>query len=423
MLGITPLLRACLFASFLGASALAQVDQERAAQYFAEAEALCQRDAGALWGVSLCGPMVFADPITDTLALNRERPEADKPRLLGFANTALEWGNERWSTFVWQMVDGFDDQRRARVMMHELFHRVQPELGLMINQLAGNCDHLDTLEGRYWIQLEWRALAAALEAEGPAQRAALSHALAFRARRRALGDGFAERERGVEINEGLAQYTGTVLASRSRAAARTSGIAQLRAASDEESFVRSFAYPTGAALGLLLDDAAPAWRTTIMASDDLGELLAAAMNLEPARDVESAVWLYRGDDLRAAEEAREAERAARAAALSARFVDGPVIVMPRGRNASFITAGVTPLGDVGTIYPSFRVTGPWGSVVADQILMSADGRRLTVPGPPQVAGAEIRGDGWTITLADGWMLAPAERAGDHAIMPTHADDG
>ena len=36
--------------------AAAQVDQARAEQYFKEAQALCERDGGRLWGVSLCGP-------------------------------------------------------------------------------------------------------------------------------------------------------------------------------------------------------------------------------------------------------------------------------------------------------------------------------------------------------------------------------
>ena len=37
------------------------VDQQRAEMYFREAKGLCDRDNGRLWGVSLCGPMVFAD--------------------------------------------------------------------------------------------------------------------------------------------------------------------------------------------------------------------------------------------------------------------------------------------------------------------------------------------------------------------------
>ena len=36
--------------------AAGQVDQQRAEAYFKEAAAICERDGGRLWGVSLCGP-------------------------------------------------------------------------------------------------------------------------------------------------------------------------------------------------------------------------------------------------------------------------------------------------------------------------------------------------------------------------------
>src|SRR4029450_13202202 len=48
--------------------AVAQVDQQRAQEYFKEAQALCERDGGRLWGVSLWGPMVIADAATGTTA-------------------------------------------------------------------------------------------------------------------------------------------------------------------------------------------------------------------------------------------------------------------------------------------------------------------------------------------------------------------
>jgi hypothetical protein len=46
--------------------AIAQVDQQRAQAYFKEAQALCERDGGRLWGVSVCAPMVIGDARTQT---------------------------------------------------------------------------------------------------------------------------------------------------------------------------------------------------------------------------------------------------------------------------------------------------------------------------------------------------------------------
>jgi hypothetical protein len=102
-------------------SAAAQVDQERAEAFFKEATAICQRDGGRLWGVSLCGPMVFADSRTRTIATNQPRPTDEQPRSLGFANSPMEWGGKRWAAFMWDFTISLPDARtRNMFMLHEL---------------------------------------------------------------------------------------------------------------------------------------------------------------------------------------------------------------------------------------------------------------------------------------------------------------
>src|SRR5262245_10867573 len=51
------------------------LDPALAAQYFSEATEVCTRDGGRLWGVSLCGPMLFADPVTRAVAANQPDKE------------------------------------------------------------------------------------------------------------------------------------------------------------------------------------------------------------------------------------------------------------------------------------------------------------------------------------------------------------
>src|SRR4051794_24568568 len=53
------------------AAADAQVQPKLAQQWFEEATKLCERDAGRLWGVSLCGPMVIFDQRTGTRATSQ----------------------------------------------------------------------------------------------------------------------------------------------------------------------------------------------------------------------------------------------------------------------------------------------------------------------------------------------------------------
>ena len=150
----------------LGAAtaAEAQVQPELARRYFDEATKLCNRDAGRLWGVSLCGPMVIVDQATGTRASSQPEPEGQPPRFPGFADGPVQWGGVRWFSFPLYMLPEKDAEVRQQVMLHGLFHRIQPELGLLTED--GLNEHLHTLEGRIWMQLEWRALRRAVESSG-----------------------------------------------------------------------------------------------------------------------------------------------------------------------------------------------------------------------------------------------------------------
>ena len=364
--------------------AAAQVDRARAQGYFQEARALCEREAGRTWGVTLCGPMVFVDAATHTTATNQPAPDAPLPPAFGFANMAMNWGGTRWSAYNWSMLPVADKDARGRLLMHELFHRIQPQLGLLLAEPTN--DHLDTLDGRYWLQLEWRALAASLDASGTARSAALADALAFRAARLDRFPDAAENERRLVINEGLAEYTGTVAWASSRSDAAHAAQERARIQAQQATYVRTFAYASGAMYGVLLDDASPGWTRTLTPKDDLALLLMSSSRTQPSRDVDGAAARYDGPALRRAEEKRDADQQVRIADERHRFAEGPVLVVPAGRNASFLTAGITPIPGLGTVYPTYRVSGEWGSLEAERVLLSTDKTTLTLAAPVSTGG-------------------------------------
>lgn len=394
--------------------AAAQVDQQRAEAYFKEAATICQRDGGRLWGVSLCGPMVFADARTRTLATNQPRPTEEPPRVLGFGNAPIEWGGSRWAAYMWDFTTSLDARTRGILMLHELFHRIQPELGLIT--LSGQNAHLDTFEGRVWLRLEWRALTRALAQSGENRKRAVSDAAAFRLMRRSQFANAAENERVEEIREGLAQYTGTVVTAASHSEAIASALEQLAAAEQHETFLQQ-AYTTGVAYGILLDAASPDWRRRVRSNSDLGQMLMATLDVRPVANAVKASARYGGTELRAAEQARAERRRAVVRELQNRFVDGPVLLVPSGGGASFNAVGATPIPGAGTVYFSqYRTKGQWGTLEATNgVLISDDGRRR-LPGPVRIEGANITGDGWTVTVAPGWTVRPGPRSGDYQII-------
>ena len=103
--------------------------QQRAQEYFKAAQAVCERDGGRLWGVSVCAPMVIADRRTQTFATSQPAPEGARPRLLGLVNAPIEWGGATWGAYMWDDVVNRTPRERKELFLHELFHGVQPKLG------------------------------------------------------------------------------------------------------------------------------------------------------------------------------------------------------------------------------------------------------------------------------------------------------
>lgn len=361
--------------------AAAQVDQQRAQEYIKEAQALCERDGGRLWGVSICAPMVIGDARTQTFATSQPPPDAPRPKLIGLINGPLQWGDMMWAAMTWDTMVNWPPRTRGEAFLHESFHIVQPKL--VTNGSAGANEHLDSVDGRYWLRLEWRALTRALRESGELRAQAVREALAFRQARHTRYPDKVESERALYILEGLASYTQTVLAAPSRADAVARALELLASAEDGESFVRTFTYTSGAVYGLLLDAASPGWTRTARGSDDPPAMLMRALGVQPARDTAAAASRYGGAELRAAEERREQQRQARIAELRQRFVDGPVFVMPCGGGGTSNSQGAVVIPGAGTVYfHPYRRSGPCGTLAAENgVLEASDGVPLRLPEP------------------------------------------
>ena len=394
----------------------AQVQPDLARRYFEEAGKLCERDAGRLWGVSLCGPMVIVDQATGTRATSQPEPPGEPPRFPGLVDGPVSWGGLRWFSFPLYMLPANDGDVRQQVMLHGLFHRIQPELGFITED--GYNEHLDTLEGRVWMQLEWRALRRALESSGNERAEAIADALAFRRERRRQFPGAAENERRDEIREGLASYTGIAAWANSPADARRAAASALAGGESQSSFVGNFEAASGPAYGVLLDDLLPGWHRQVRGTSDLGDLLASATTRPPTTDLARAAARYDGATLRTSEAARDRAQQTRVAELRRRFVDGPVLTMPAVGSGTSDTTGSVGIAGVGTVFfRNFTLSGRWGRLDANKgVLRSADGTTLSVPVTGPLEGSTLQGDGWSATLNSGWVVRPAARAGSFVIV-------
>ena len=434
---------ALLVAALAGPAAVAQapaaagpIDLTAAGAAFALADDIGRRDGGRLWGVPLHGPMLFAHRASRQVVADRPdgagrlRPAGDLwsgtlEEGAVIANTSVEWGGRRWTMLVWPLPE--DPRDRGRLLAHEMFHRVQAETGLPSEDALA--DHLSARDGRYWLRLEWRALRGALAGDFAARRRAVADALAFRAQRRARFPGAAAAERALELNEGLAEYTGVAAAiPAGETAAWAMGLLERAdAASAAADPVRSFAYASGPAYGLLLDAAGASWRPGLDAATDLGDRLAAAYGVDAAAAAAEAperAAVYDGAALGREEDARAVRRRETQARLRARFVDGPVLRLPAGEEFryGFDPNAAEVVDGVGTVYLRVRVTDRWGVLAtgAEGALLERAGdgwAAAVVPAPADPAARPLAGDGWQLDLAPGWTLAPGPRPGDLRLTP------
>ena len=420
-------------ASLSCGSAQAAIDLVQAQSIFGQAQAICTRDDGALWGITLCGPILLVDPDDRAVVAN----QADATGVLvpagavytgtlppseEISDTTVEWSGTRWSELIWPWPMREDPDMRQVTLAHELFHRIQQDL--RIQKLDGDNSHLDSLNGRYLIQLEWRALARALRASSNStRRDAIADAILFRAERYRLFPGAAKNEAALESNEGVAEYTGVRAGLQSEADRVGYALRDLSSYTDAPSLVRSFAYATGPAYGLLLDRVAPLWLKDFARNQlalRFDERLTAALQLPPPdfTRVQKAEAIYdHGGVLRAKEVAREQHKRAVLADYRARLVDGPVLTLPLADSSfQFKPATLVPLDELGTVYPTMNLQDTWGTLVVDHggVLIRRQPRVATL-GAVGFDPVTLRGEGFVLAVKPGWVIEPGERKGDFVV--------
>ena len=188
----------------------------------------------------------------------------------------------------------------------------------------------------------------------------------------------------------------------------------------QPSYPLSFAYSTGPAYGLLLDQGDPNWRKKTGAQFHLAEALADLNQITLPANVKVAA-LKRSENpedqqIFREETAREKDRIIKEKSYRKMFVTDALLILPgdKGLNRSFNPSTVFPLGDDGTIYPTSKVSGSWGVIESEKgIRINSDGSQAFVPAP--TSADHLLGDGWKLTLNPGWRIIEGIRKGDFTL--------
>jgi hypothetical protein len=392
------------------------IDIAQAKQYFSEAQEIFATDAGRLWGISLDGPLMFVERDSRIVVANQSDEEHQLHEVDGvfsgrlppdvmIANTAMDWSGTRWTMVMWPLPD--NENERKILLAHEAWHRIQDGLGFPASGASN--DHLNTLDGRYLLQLEWRALSRAVQTSGATRNQSIADALHFRDYRHQLFPGSDRQEREMEMHEGLAEYTGVRLAlNPATQVSRTVDVLNDRPA-QLETFVRSFAYLSGPAYGILLDDLQSDWMSHLNADSDPGKLLQQAAKVSLSEDLQEYVAeqssVYDGNSLWLHEKQKDEEQKQLIHGYVEKFVNGPRLIIPlQDMQMSFNPNELIPLGESGTVYPTLSITDRWGVLkVTGGAMISSDFRQVVVGLPADYSGLEKTAE-WEVDLENGWTI-------------------
>jgi hypothetical protein len=87
---------------------------------------------------------------------------------------------------------------------------------------------------------------------------------------------------------------------------------------------------------------------------------------------------------------------------------------------SFNPNDVMAVDSLNTVYPTMRLVDTWGTLDVSGgawLVRGSDGSliRAQVPAPQSASGSPITGEGWSLSLNEGWKIVAAERAGDFKV--------
>jgi hypothetical protein len=418
----------CLLPIFFNSKIAAQndsLDIIKATEYFREARALSDIDNGNLWGIKLYGPILFVNPQTRFIIANEQDSTNNLkktgevfcgqfPANLNVANTAINWRGMYWTMLVWPLPE--NKFQRKILLMHELFHRIQGQLNLPMKNPSSN--HLDKKDGRILFRMEWKELLLALQSKDKVSITHIRNAVLMNKYRKEFYPGTDTLESQLEMNEGLAEYTGYKLSG------------------EPEDSIISFWAQRGK-LGermycFLLDNSGRKWRDKIGEVKSLVNLLAASYSIsfkDSVRDEALKYFSTNADpEIMIFEETREKKMEAQTARLKEKFFNKPVLVFKlEDMNVQFDPRNLIPIDTLGTVYPNIRITDNWGILtVTNEAFMASDWKSLIIALPDNFSdkpvSETIKSNDWTLEIKKGWILKPIKRKGSFTLEKEKSKD-
>jgi len=382
-------------------------------------EKYLSKENGKLWNHQLYGSLLLVNQDNRTIIANEKDTKGILkkngeiytgilPNEINIANTAFDWNGKRWTMVMLPLPKDYNE--RLNLLTHELFHRIQPEIGFA-NLHQKPCSHLDNIDGRIYLKLELEALKKALATNNEdQQKEHIKNALLFRTYRHQIFPNAKENENLLELNEGLAEYTGTTLSDRNDKDLKTHYIQAIDNLYENPTFVSSFAYRTIPVYGYYMKQKDKAWNLKISEKTNLTDFITEFFNISIPVNLKDSVFQIKEDyyytQINDFETKREKKQKELIAMLDKKFKENPILVIPfQNMNISYNPSNLIPYRDLGIVYPNLRITDNWGILTVEKgALVGKNWGKVIVSEPTKITDKIIEGEGWKLELNNDWQL-------------------
>lgn len=341
---------------------------------FKEVKRICDNDGGELWGENLFSKAILINIDNRFFVANDSLPIDNcarkgmyfigyLPNIYPMANSTLKVGSKKYASIRYSDKNEFDTLLYIRTFIHEMFHVFMSSNNY--DNVTYNNPHMDTRDGRVYLQLELLALKKALISNGVNRKEAIKEALCFRNKRQSLFPNSKANENNFEIQEGLAQYTEYSLAIFSERERMSTLLNSIDRLIKETSYIRSFGYETGASYAFL-NDISNDWRKTVFIENDLSKI---TMNLYGVNDTEVdksnlSIYIKNYDykSILLKEDSIEGAKEIFKLNIIERFNNGVLLVADLEDNSFSIISNMIQLDSTSTYFPYIKLTGKFGYI-------------------------------------------------------------
>lgn len=409
---------------------------EKYINFFNNLKIYLEKENGKLWNHQLYGPILFVNPISrkiianeidsnnfltkNSIINNKEKHNYNKnknnidiytgilPEKINIANTVLEWNGKKWAMIMLPLPENHNEQ--LNLIIHELFHRIQSEIGFN-NLKYISCDHLDKMKGRIYLKLELEALKKALITNNKnEQKNHIKNALIFRNYRYQIFSDAKEKENQLELIEGLAEYTGSILSDRNEKELKNHYIKNVENFYNNSTFVRSFAYHTIPIYGYFMYQKDKTWNLKISEKSNLTDYIIKFFGFSISDNLENYVLKIKDEynyfKINDFETNRDRKQKELLIKFDKLYENNPVMIIPlKNINISFNPGNLIPYRNSGTIYLNLKIIDNFGILTAEKgALINKKWDKVIVSKPEKIKEKTIEGDGWKLELNNNWEI-------------------